>query len=633
MFVFKTGVVGAGGLGAELARLIAAGGIPVTLCDRDRASVEAGVERVRERAAAALAALVSRGRIGREQADAELERTLALITPATSFDALGDVDFAIEAAGAPLEPTLDLFAALDAATPGRAILASAGCLLPLDELAAATTRPHRLLGFHLNLAPHALLEIVETDDTSPQSMAAAASLAAAIRTSAIRCLEAPGYVLGRVLISAASELWRIQQERGLDAGAVDRAIVAAGVAPLGPFALADRIGPTETRALAELLREAYGERFHGAPNPTDGAEPFDPAELAERFTLKALVESCLALEEGVVGARELELALRAGAGLDPPPLAGADARGLDVVAERLERAASEWGERFAPPALLRRLVAQGRRGAAAGQGFFPAPRPDAGQAGPVALESRGEVVIAWLDNPPANAITFEVLDALRLAWRTVEADEAVRVLVLASANPGVFCAGADIRAFQAMDAAAERELTGRMHALLLELGRSPIVTIAAVGGVAYGGGCELAMAADIRVAARSASFGQPEIKLGIVPGFGGTQRLARLVGAGKALERNLTGEPLDALEAWELGLVSAVVEDLELLDEALAWARRLAAAPPLAVAEIKRLHNGPELEAGLTAELEAFARVFATADAREGIAAFLEKRTPRFDGI
>ena len=130
------------------------------------------------------------------------------------------------------------------------------------------------------------------------------------------------------------------------------------------------------------------------------------------------------------------------------------------------------------------------------------------------------------------------------------------------------------------------------------MGRSRIVTIAAVNGLAYGGGCELAMGADLRIAAQSASFAQPEIKLGIMPGFGGTQRLPRLVGAAKALELNLLGDPIDAFEAWEHGLVNRVVPDHELLDTALAWARRLAAQPPLAIEQIKLISAGPELEAG-----------------------------------
>jgi enoyl-CoA hydratase/3-hydroxyacyl-CoA dehydrogenase len=162
------------------------------------------------------------------------------------------------------------------------------------------------------------------------------------------------------------------------------------------------------------------------------------------------------------------------------------------------------------------------------------------------------------------------------------------------------------------------------------MGRSGVVTIAAVNGLAYGGGCEIAMGMDIRLAARSASFAQPEIKLGIVPGFGGTQRLARLVGSARALELNLSGEPIDALEAWELGLVNRVVPDHELFDTALNWAERFAHAPRAAVEEIKRLAAGAELEAGIELEKAAFERVFATADAREGIAAFIAKRAPRF---
>jgi enoyl-CoA hydratase/3-hydroxyacyl-CoA dehydrogenase len=205
-------------------------------------------------------------------------------------------------------------------------------------------------------------------------------------------------------------------------------------------------------------------------------------------------------------------------------------------------------------------------------------------------------------------------------------------VVLASARTGLFCAGADIKAMAAMDQPRARALFGQMHDLLLDWGRSRIATVAAVGGLAYGGGCEIAMAADVRIASQSASFAQPEIKLGIIPSWGGTQRLPRLVGAGRALEMNLTGEPIDAIEAWELGLVSAVVADHELLDVALQWARRLAAAAPVAVEEIKRLASGADLQAGIEAEKASSARVFASQDAREGTAAFVQKRSPRFHG-
>jgi enoyl-CoA hydratase/3-hydroxyacyl-CoA dehydrogenase len=208
----------------------------------------------------------------------------------------------------------------------------------------------------------------------------------------------------------------------------------------------------------------------------------------------------------------------------------------------------------------------------------------------------------------------------------------VRALVIASSNPFLFSAGADIKAFTTMDPAGGRELLERMHALLREIGSAPIATVAAVNGLAFGGGCELAMACDLRIAARSALFGQPEIKLGIIPGFGGTQRLPRLIGHSKALEMNLIGDPILAEEAFELGLVNRLSEDHELLDAALLWARRLAAQAPLAIEQIKRVSHAGDLGEGLAEEQAAFARVLGSQDAREGISAFLGKRAPRFSG-
>jgi enoyl-CoA hydratase/3-hydroxyacyl-CoA dehydrogenase len=361
--------------------------------------------------------------------------------------------------------------------------------------------------------------------------------------------------------------------------------------------------------------------------------PDEAAELPDRFTLKALVESCLVLEEGVASMREIDLGMMAGAGIIPPPFQRADQLGLDVVLAQLERAAELWGDRFAPPLILRRLVAQGRHGTKSGQGFYPYPRPEPEwQEGPVKLEQRAEVAIAWLDRPPANGIAPEMAEALERVWSAVADSHEIRALVIASANPMLFCAGADIKAFTTMDAHAGLALLDRMHGVLRTMERSPIATIAAVNGAALGGGCELTMACDIRLAAESASFGQPEVNLGIVPGFGGTQRLPRLVGEARALEMNLTGEAISAHVAYEFGLAHRVVPDHELLDTALVWARKLAGQAPLAVEQIKRVSGAGDLDAGIEAEKAAFAYVFDSQDAREGIAAFLGKRSPRFQG-
>jgi enoyl-CoA hydratase/3-hydroxyacyl-CoA dehydrogenase len=355
--------------------------------------------------------------------------------------------------------------------------------------------------------------------------------------------------------------------------------------------------------------------------------------LVDRFTLKALVESCLVLEEGVAAMKDIDLGMMAGAGIIPPPFARADRAGLDEVLTRLQRAEQEWGENFEPPTILRRLVAQGRLGVKSGQGFFPYARPDHGwEESPVKLETRGETAIAWLDRPPANSISPEMVAALRKLWDGVLGSGTVRSLVFVSANPMLFCAGADIKAFTTMDAAAGEELVHEMHSLLRDMERSPVATIAAVNALAFGGGCELAMACDFRIVADSATFGQPEINLGIIPGFGGTQRLPRLVGEAKALELNLTGDAIGAGEAYELGLATRVVPDHELLDTALAWARKLAGQPPLAIAQIKRVSAAGDLDAGIEAEQRGFATVFASQDASEGISAFLQKRSARFEG-
>jgi enoyl-CoA hydratase/3-hydroxyacyl-CoA dehydrogenase len=250
----------------------------------------------------------------------------------------------------------------------------------------------------------------------------------------------------------------------------------------------------------------------------------------------------------------------------------------------------------------------------------------------VKLETRERIAIAWLDRPPANSISPDMVEALRRSWDTVRDAGPVRVLVVASANPMLFCAGADIKAFTKMDAEAGRALVDQMHGLLREMEQSSIVTIAAVNALAFGGGCELAMGCDLRIAAESAIFGQPEINLGIIPGFGGTQRLPRLVGEARALELNLTGDPIGAGEAHELGLANRVVADHELLDSALAWGRKLAGQPPLAIEQIKRVSAAGDLDAGIEAEKQGFATVFGSEDAREGIAAFLQKRPARFEG-
>ena len=665
MFVFKAAVVGAGTMGGQIAQTIAASGTPVVLKDVKDELVQAGLDEARNVTQGQVAGLVKKGKLTEEQAAAQVDEVVGRIHGATTYEGFGDVDFVIEAVPERIAIKHAVFGELDAVTPGHAILASNTSSLSITEIGTVTNRPDKVVGFHYfypaSVMP--LIEIVEGDDTSAETVSAAVNFAQAIRKQPITCAEVPGFVVNRILNAGISEIWREQEEKGLSIKAIDDGVGAASVVPVGPYFLVDLLGLDTVLLVAEHLHESYGDRFYvptamqrlvaqgklGAKTGGDGlyspaGEPTvegdaapDVDELVELLTLKTFVEACLVLQEGVATHRDIDVGMMAGAGLDPrrgllPPFMKADIEGLDAVLERLESATEHHGERFAPPLVLRRLVAQGRLGQKSGQGFYPYAQADDEQPGEtVTLETRGDVAIAWLGNGLMNSIAPQVIVDLRAVWEKVEAS-GVRALVIASANPLLFSAGADIKAFTAMDEAGGRELLETAHGLLRSFERSSVVTIAAVNGLAFGGGCELAMACDVRIAAQSALFGQPEVKLGIIPGFGGTQRLPRLVGENKALEMNLVGDAIGAEEAYVFGLVNRVVIDHELVDTALAWARKLAGQAPLAVGAIKEVSAGADLDDGIEAEKAAFARVFASEDAREGIGAFLGKRQPTWRG-
>ena len=665
MFVFKAAVVGAGTMGGQIAQTIASAGFDVVLKDVKQEFVDAGLAEARNVTAGETGRLVKKEKITQEQADQQVEEILGRIHGTTGYDGFGDVDFVIEAVPEKIGLKQSVFAELDAVTPGHAILATNTSSLSITEIGDATLRPDKVVGFHYfypaSVMP--LIEIIEGDDTSQETMQAAITFAQAIKKQPITCAEVPGFVVNRILNAGIGEVWREQEAKGLSIKKIDEGIGAANVVPMGPYFLINLLGLDTVYHVAEHLHESYGDRFYlpkgignlvqqgklgaktggdgfydpeGNPNLEGDADP-DIDELVELLTLKTFVEACLVLEEGVATHRDIDFGMMAGAGLDPrrgllPPFMKADTEGLDTILERLESAEERHGERFAPPTVLRRLVAQGRLGTKSGQGFYAYPQADGEQPGEVVkLETRGDVAIAWLANGQMNSVAPAVIKDLAAVYARAKANGA-RALVIASSNPFLFSAGADIKAFTQMDAQGGEQLLHEAHALLRELETGDIPVIAAVNGLAFGGGNEIAMAADVRIAAQSAIFGQPEIKLGIIPGFGGTQRLPRLVGENKALEMNLIGDPIGAEEAFEFGLVNAVVLDHELFDTALAWARKLAEQAPLAVEQVKKVSANGDIDAGIEAEKAGFGTVFQSDDGKEGISAFLGKRKPVWKG-
>jgi enoyl-CoA hydratase/carnithine racemase len=249
----------------------------------------------------------------------------------------------------------------------------------------------------------------------------------------------------------------------------------------------------------------------------------------------------------------------------------------------------------------------------------------------------GRVALLALDNPPLNLVTRELIGELREALATLAAADPgdIRAVVVAGRGERAFCAGSHVGEFEELRGEAGRERLALEQGTWRLLAELPMPTVAAIEGNALGGGLELALACDLRVASERARLGLPEVRLAVIPGAGGTQRLPRIVGPARARELILTGRVLDAAEAERIGLVTRVVPAGEAVGAALAIGEEIAQRGPLAVREAKRLIDAATdvpLEAGLAAELEASVRIFATDDLAEGVAAFFAKRDPEYRG-
>jgi enoyl-CoA hydratase len=254
----------------------------------------------------------------------------------------------------------------------------------------------------------------------------------------------------------------------------------------------------------------------------------------------------------------------------------------------------------------------------------------------VRTENKDGILIITVDRPKVlNALNAQTVGEIGQAFEEARNDDSVKAVILTGAGEKAFVAGADIAAMTRMTPMEAREFAMKAMRLMRSFESAPFAVIALVNGYALGGGCELAMACDWIVAAENAQFGQPEVNLGICPGFGGTQRLPRLVGKAMALEMCITGRALKATEALRVGLINQIVAPGTLIERGMELARTIAAKGPLAVAQCKHLiQHGPDLdlENALRLEADNFAMLCATEDKREGMTAFVEKRPARFTG-
>ena len=278
MFVTKAAVVGAGTMGGEIAQTIAAAGFPVVLKDVEQRFVDQGLDKAHEVTRGQLGRQVQRGRMTEEQADERAEAIVGAIHGTTEYEGFGDVDFVVEAVPERIDLKRSVFGELDEVTPGHAILASNSSSLSTADMGHATSRPDKVVGFHY-FYPASVMRLIEViageGTTSEETMAATANFAQSIRKQPIRCREVPGFVVNRVLLSAISEIWKVQDEEGIDPQEVDKIVSESGAAPMGPFYLTDLLGLDTVLNVAEHLKERYGERIHVSPKMKELVEAGD----------------------------------------------------------------------------------------------------------------------------------------------------------------------------------------------------------------------------------------------------------------------------------------------------------------------------------------------------------------------
>ncbi|MGB9886016.1 MAG: enoyl-CoA hydratase-related protein [Moorellales bacterium] len=253
----------------------------------------------------------------------------------------------------------------------------------------------------------------------------------------------------------------------------------------------------------------------------------------------------------------------------------------------------------------------------------------------VTLEVADAIALVIINNPPVNALSAQVFEDLEAILDELYRRRDVGAVIITGAGERAFVAGADVTQFPYLDGVSGAEFSRRGQRVFDKVEDLPVVSIAAVNGAALGGGCELALVCDLRVAAENAVFGQPEVNLGVMPGYGGTQRLPRLLGAGLAKELIFTGDPITAQEAYRIGLVNRVAPRGQAVEEARNLARKILSRAPIGVRMAKRAVNlglKTSLKEGLALEAEFFGGLFDTEDAKEGVKAFLEKRAPVFKG-
>jgi enoyl-CoA hydratase/3-hydroxyacyl-CoA dehydrogenase len=645
-------VLGAGTMGHGIAEVAALAGYDVFLRDIDDDLVTEGYEQIEW----SLGKLAERDRIGETAAEEALERVQPVVDLA---EAVGEADVVVEAIVEDMGIKREVYDELSAVAPDDAIFASNTSSLSITDLSEATDRPEQFCGMHFFNPPVRmdLVEVIRGEHTADTTMDAIEGLAEAFGKTPVRVRkDKPGFIVNSILVPLMNEACWLVETDTASVDAVDSTTKYGMGLPMGAFELGDQVGNDVTLHVLEYMHEVLGGAYEPCPlleryveddrlgkktgvgfydYENGGADvPADrsSADIERRLLAVLANETGKLVQAGVAPPTDIDEAVTLGAAFPKGPAKLTDEAGLPALVETLESRHEETGH-------ARYAVSAGLREAADRGGFYADGDSDEQSVAfdtirvEYPTEMVGEVV---LDRPQQlNTVTLELIGELEDAIDMLAADEDVRALLLTGAGDRAFSAGADAMSMAGQaDPINAIELSREGQRVWGKLETVSMPVVAGIDGYCLGGGMELAACADMRIASERSELGQPEFNLGLLPGWGGTQRLKHIVGEGPAKEIIFTADRYDAETMADYGFLSEVVDSGAFRERAVELADDLAHGPPLAMAFTKKaMHAGrDDTDAGLEVEAFAFGHLLGTDDVIEGVTKLQSDEDPQFEG-
>jgi enoyl-CoA hydratase/3-hydroxyacyl-CoA dehydrogenase len=637
-------VLGAGSMGHGIAEVAAIGGYDVTVRDIDQEFVDDGLENIEW----SLGKLEEKGRI-----DESAQAVFGRVDGETDLaEAVSDADLVVEAVPEEMEIKKETFAEVDEHAPEQAILASNTSGLSITEIATATDRPEQVVGTHYFNPPVQmdLVEVVHGEATSDATIEAAHEYVESIDKTPIDVRkDVHGFVVNNVLVPFMEEpAWMLANDECTIRGA-DAAMVFQRGYPMGPFELADYTGidigyhfaeassyetppPFAEKVENDELGRKSGKGFY---DYEDGDGPdYRPEDRDEFDTLRVearmVNEAARLVGDDVATPEDIDLGMRLGGRFPLGTCRRGDQIGLDVVLEKLESLYDETGaDRYEPADYLVECVEAGHTGEDARRGFYDYTGEWPYQFLNPSLDEDGVLEIELDRTERLNAFSEEMFDELNRVLADADPEE-VSCVVLSGAGNRAFSAGADATGFMSNEPTEIMDVEESIERLY-EFDRP---TIAKIDGFCLGGGFEVALACDIRIATEGSTFGSPEIDLGLIPGGGSTQRLTRLVGESRAKELVFRGNHISAERAADWGILNRAVPEDEFEETVDEFVDDIANGPKTALKVAKKVINEGQdgsLGAGLALESQGFGLLTSTDDMAEGVVAFQRDRDPEFE--